>query len=90
MNQGMPPTPTVLPVWGHGAPRIITLKGWCSKKIIVPGQTVATGCQSSTSIARAIVGPPLIAAAEEGGGSLTQSVQVDDVAQEATGSEEVA
>ena len=56
-------------------------------KMILPGRSIATGCQSSTSIARAIMGPPLEDAAREGGTRLTQSVHVDDVAQEATGSE---
>ena len=87
VKRNMPPTPTVLSVWGRGAPRVITLKGWYSVDIILPGRSAATGCQSSTSIARAIVGPPLEAAAVEGGNGLTQSVHVDDVAQEATCSE---
>jgi len=85
LSQGMPATPTALARLGHAMPRVLTLRGFFAKRSLTPSRSLATGCQSSTSFARALTKQPLLAAAAEGGKLLKQSVHVDDIGQEATG-----
>ena len=83
----MPPTPTILSLWGHAATRVLTLRGFFGRGL-TPKQSLATGCHSSTTLARALTKTPLDEAAAAGGVRLSQSVHVDDISQEAQGTEE--
>ena len=51
-------------------------------------QSLAAGCHSSTTLARAITRAPLVAASNASDGRVRQSVHVDDIAQEVEGSED--
>ena len=82
----MPPTTTALAMWGHSAPRWLNLRGQYGDSNFVPACSLATGCHSSTSLARGIMSRPLSLVndtlAERGSGThVLQSVHIDDVAQ---------
>ena len=67
--------------------RVITLKGWFTRNALTPGRSVATGCTSSTSIARAVTQDP-VQASRQAQPAVSLSIHVDDVAQEFSGSAE--
>ena len=85
-KMNMPLLPLTMSVWSHGAPRLFRFKSALGRQAVVPGASVLTGCTTSTSIARAVI-QPAVSAADRIGGS-TSSVHVDDVAQEACGTED--
>ena len=58
-SQSMPPTATAMAMWGHSAPRWLKLRGQYGEAELVPGRSLATGCHSSTSLARGIMARPL-------------------------------
>ena len=58
-----------------------------SQRPLRPGRIIVTGCMSLTSVARAIV-KPAVQAAEQVRPEVVNSIHVDDVGQEAAGSEE--
>ena len=84
--QSMPPTATAIALWGH-ATRVLTLRGFLGKGL-VPKQSSATGCHSSTSFARALTKEPLLQSFLAGGEGLSRSVHAGDIAQEAQGTTE--
>ena len=85
--RGMPLTPAALSIWGHGARTFMKIRGCYEPKGLTPGQSVATGCHSSTSLARSVLAGPVeeAMAAEP---QVEYSIHVDDIKQQAAGSEE--
>ena len=59
VSSNMPPTPSVLSLWGHLAARVMNLRGCYTKRKLLPWRSLATGCQSSTPLARAITREPV-------------------------------
>jgi hypothetical protein len=59
IDEGVPLLPATLALWGHASARSLRLQGHYKSQPLVPNISLATGCTSSTTLARCILRKPV-------------------------------
>eukprot|EP00930_Biecheleria_cincta_P058140 TRINITY_DN4398_c1_g1_i1.p1 TRINITY_DN4398_c1_g1~~TRINITY_DN4398_c1_g1_i1.p1 ORF type:complete len:2308 (-),score=303.29 TRINITY_DN4398_c1_g1_i1:73-6312(-) len=84
VKENVPLQAATLSLWGHAAPRRFRLHGRFSDNLVLPRISLATGCTSSTTLARGLLKGPVQRAMMRAP-SLWHSIHIDDYSQEARG-----